>query len=194
MTTDIPPAPPPPFRTERLILRGFTEADFEAVHDYASDPEVSRYMDWGPNTPEQTRHYLGLAIQAQDEGRPHVLNLAVEVAAEARLIGSIRLEVKDPANRTADIGYSIHRAYWGRGLVAEAGRELLRIAFEAMDLHRVWASCDARNTGSWRVMEKIGMRREGVLKKANLRRDGWKDTLLYAVLAEEWRGGGAHAQ
>lgn len=57
-----------------------------------------------------------------------------------------------------------------------------------MRLHRVWATCDARNRGSWRVMEKLGMRREGLLKASNLRRDGWRDTLLYAVLAEEWRG------
>ncbi|MFC3079540.1 GNAT family N-acetyltransferase [Phenylobacterium terrae] len=188
MTTDIPPAPVPPFRTERLILRDFREDDFDDIHAYAVDPDVVRYMDWGPNTPEVTREYLGRALAGQAERPPHAVNVAVELAAEGRVIGSMRLEVKDAANRTADIGYSIHRPYWGQGLVAEGARRLLAIAFEDMKLHRVWATCDARNRGSWRVMEKLGMRREGVLKKANLRRDGWQDTLLYAVLAEEWAG------
>jgi RimJ/RimL family protein N-acetyltransferase len=188
MTTDIPPAPVPPFRTERLILRDFHEGDFEDIHAYAIDPDVVRYMDWGPNTPELTREFLGRALKAQSERPPHAINVAVELAAEARMIGSMRLEVKDAANRTADIGYSIHRPYWGQGLVAEGARRLLAIAFEDMRLHRVYATCDARNRGSWRVMEKLGMRREGRLKNANLRRDGWQDTLLYAVLAEEWKG------
>jgi [ribosomal protein S5]-alanine N-acetyltransferase len=188
MTHQIPPMPPPPYLTERLILRDFREADFEAIHEYAVHPEVVRYMDWGPNTPEQTREYLDRSLKAQAERAPHVLNAAIELAAEARVIGSIRLEVKDAANRTADIGYCLHRPYWGQGLVAEAGRRLLQTAFEDLALHRVFATCDARNRGSWRVMEKLGMRREGVLRKANLRRDGWADTLLYAVLAEEWEG------
>jgi ribosomal-protein-alanine N-acetyltransferase len=186
VTDDIPPAPTPPFRTERLILRDFREDDFDDVHAYAVDPEVVRYMDWGPNTPEVTRQYLCLALQQQAERPSQVLNLAIEHAADRRVIGSIRLEVKDPANRTADIGYSIHRPYWGQGLVAEGARRLLEVAFREMGLHRVFATCDARNRGSWRVMEKIGMRREGLLRKANRRRDGWQDTLLYAVLAEEW--------
>ncbi|HEY9219821.1 MAG TPA: GNAT family N-acetyltransferase [Phenylobacterium sp.] len=188
MTTEIPPAPTPPLRTERLILRNFREDDEAAIHAYAVDPEVVRYMDWGPNTPEETREHLQRALRAQVERPPHVLNLAVEHAHDGRLIGSIRLEVKDAPNRTADIGYSIQRDYWGRGLVTEASRELLRVAFEEMKLQRVFATCDARNTRSWRVMEKLGMRREGVMRKANLRRDGWHDTLLYAVLAEEWGG------
>lgn len=187
MTTDIPPAPLPPFRTERLILRDFRAGDFEDIHAYAIDPEVVRYMDWGPNTPEVTRDYLDRALKSQADRPPHAVNVAVELAAEAKVIGSMRLEVKDLANRTADIGYSIHRPYWGQGLVAEGARRLLSIAFGEMHLHRVYATCDARNRGSWRVMEKLGMTREGLLRKANLRREGWQDTLLYAVLADEWR-------
>lgn len=187
MSTEIPPAPRPPFRTERLILREFRAADAVALHEYGADPEVSRFTDWGPNTPEQSREVLGRFLERQAARPPHELNLAVELAAEGGMIGSVRLELKDAANRTADLGYVIHRHYWGRGFVTEACQELLRIAFEVMDLHRVWATCDARNVGSYRVMEKLGMRREGVLRKGTLRKDGWQDTLLYAILAEEWR-------
>jgi ribosomal-protein-alanine N-acetyltransferase len=193
MTTEIPPAPPPPFRTERLILRDFRPDDLAAVHEYGSDPEVARYMDWGPNTPEVSAAFLEQTLKVQGERLPGVLNLAVEVVADRRMIGATRFEVKDERNRTADLGYSIHRAYWGRGLVTEATRELLRIAFEVMDLHRVFATCDARNVGSYRVMEKVGMRREGVLRKGTLRKDGWRDTLLYAILAEDWRASSGDA-
>jgi len=188
MIAEIPPAPPPPFYTERLILREFRKSDLEAIHEYGSDPEVSRFMDWGPNTLAQSREVLERFLERQSAAPPHELNLAVEVAAEGRMIGSVRLDLKDTVNRTADLGYSIHRDYWGRGLVTEACQELLQIAFGDMRLHRVWATCDARNVGSYRVMEKVGMRREGVLRKGTLRKDGWRDTLLYAILAEEWRG------
>jgi RimJ/RimL family protein N-acetyltransferase len=191
----VPPEPftPPagpwfPLATERLLLREFRGEDFDDIQAYGSDPEMVRYMDWGPNTPEMTRQFLDLRLAEQQEWPRLGYSLAVEWSGEGRVIGAVRLEVKDPANRTADLGYGFHRDFWGRGVASEAAGALVRVAFDRLGLHRVWATCDARNLASQRVLEKLGMRREGVMRANAWSRDRWRDTLLYAVLADEWRG------
>ncbi|WP_374576033.1 GNAT family N-acetyltransferase [Phenylobacterium sp.] len=184
----LPPDPWFPLRTERLLLRDFRAEDYDDVHAYAVDPEVIRYMEWGPNTPEVTRKVLdGWLEAAKVWPRPGV-SLAVELVETGAVIGSIRLEIKEPDNFAADIGYSFHRPYWRQGHATEAARAVVGAAFGALGLHRVWAICDVRNRGSWGVMEKLGMRREGLLRQNHMGRDGWRDTCVYAVLAEEWAG------
>ncbi|QUD88738.1 GNAT family N-acetyltransferase [Phenylobacterium montanum] len=184
-----PPAQPWfPLATERLLLREFRSEDLDDIHAYGSDPEMVRFMDWGPNTPQMTREFLDRMLVQQAEWPRLGVGLAVEWTAEARVIGAVRLEVKDPIHRTADLGYGFHREFWGRGVATEAARALVRVGFDGLGLHRIWATCDARNTGSQRVLEKLGMRREGLMNANAWSRDHWRDTLLYAVLAEEWGG------
>ena len=77
-------------------------------------------------------------------------------------------------------------SYWGRGYMTEAGRAILDVAFREIDLHRVWATCDPRNRASYRVMEKLGMRREAHFRKGVMEKGEWRDSYLYAILAEEW--------
>jgi RimJ/RimL family protein N-acetyltransferase len=182
----LPPDPWFPLRTERLLLRDFRHEDFDDVHAYAIDPEVVRYMEWGPNTPEITREVLDRFLAEAKTWPRAGVTLAVEHVATGRVIGSIRLEAHDPANRTADMGYSFHRPYWRQGYATEAARAVVGAAFGVLGLHRVWATCDVRNAGSWGVMEKLGMRREGLLRQNRLVRDGWRDSYVYALLASEW--------
>jgi len=191
MTTPPDPIQPPlerwfPLLTPRLILREFHEDDLDDIQAYAEDPEVVRYMDWGPNTPAMTRQFLDLRLDDQRTWPRLAFSLAVEVRAEARMIGAVRLDVSDPANRGADLGYSFHRDYWRRGIASESARALARVAFERLGLHRLWATCDVRNTGSAGVLEKLGMRREATLRQHLWVRDGWRDSHLYAILADEW--------
>ena len=119
-----------PIRTDRLLLREFADADFDAVHAYGSDPEVSRYMPWGPNTPDDTRDFLGRARANQDASPRIDFNLAIEHQTDGRVIGSIGLHPYDEPNRTAEIGYCLHRAYWRQGLGYEAARALIEAATE----------------------------------------------------------------
>ncbi|MEO8112957.1 MAG: GNAT family N-acetyltransferase, partial [Phenylobacterium sp.] len=156
------PTSPPwfPIRTERLLLREFRESDLDDTHAYAIDPEVVRYMEWGPNTPAETRAFLDRQLADNAEWPRPGVTLAVEHVADARMIGSTRLLVSDPANRTGDFGYSYHSAYWRQGYGTEVGRAILDAAFRALGLHRMWAECDVQNVGSYGVMRKLGMRRE----------------------------------
>lgn len=174
-----------PIETERLLLRELRAEDENDIHEYASDAEVVRLMIWGPNTREVTRQFLDRALQAQTQWPRSEVGLAIELKSERRLIGSIGLRMKDEANRTADIGYVLNRKYWGQGYMTESARAILDVAFKQLKLHRVWATCDARNSASYRVMERLGMRREGLFIKNAMEKGEWRDTYLYAILAEE---------
>jgi len=176
-----------PVETERLILRAYRPEDFGDVHSYACDPEVTRMLPWGPNDAEASRTFLGQRIEEQTRWPRPECTLAIELKASGRLIGGISLRIRDPANRTADIGYLLHREYWGRGYMPEAGRAILKVAFEVLGLHRVWATCDVRNAGSWRVMEKLGMRREAACLRDVLQKGEWRDSYHYAIVEDEWR-------
>ncbi len=178
-----------PIETKRLLLRELRADDENDIHEYASDPEVVRLMIWGPNTRETTREFLERALQSQTAWPRPEVGLAIELKSERKLIGSIGLRMKDETSRAADIGYVLNRNYWGHGYMTESTRAVLDVAFKQLKLHRVWATCDMRNRASYRVMERLGMRREGAFVKIAMEKGEWRDTYLYAILAEEWRDG-----
>jgi RimJ/RimL family protein N-acetyltransferase len=172
--------------TERLQLREFVEADWPALHAVESVPEVARYQSFEPRTPEESRAYvLSSAASAAEEPRL-TYDLAMVLRAENQLIGRCGLGLTDPAIGEAMIWYTLHPQYWGQGLTTEAARALIDHGFRRLRLHRVWADCDPANPGSWRVLEKLGMRREGHLIENVPLGDGWTDSYLYAILAREW--------
>jgi ribosomal-protein-alanine N-acetyltransferase len=177
-----------PLETERLLLREIRAEDETDVHEYASDPEVARLMIWGPNTREATREFLARALAAQAQWPRTSVGLAIELKCERRMIGSIELRISDEKNRTGDFGYVLNRKYWRHGYMTESARAILNVAFNELKLHRVWATCHAQNRASYRVMEKLGMRREGLFLKNAMEKGEWRDSYLYAVLAEEWPG------
>lgn len=173
-----------PLATPRLVLREFRETDLADLHAYAADPEVARFMAWGPNTPDQTWAFLDRALSAQSQWPRLDLGLAMEHAADARVIGSINLHLRD-AEGVMELGYALARPYWRRGLATEAARAMADLAFR-LGVHRLYATCDVRNEGSWRVMQAIGMTREGLLRADRKIKGAWRDTLVYAALREEW--------
>ncbi|WP_312163043.1 GNAT family protein [Phenylobacterium sp.] len=183
MTKD--PKPWFPIRTERLLLREFRDSDLGDVHVYATDEQTVRYMDWGPNTPEETRKFLDDRLAEQQAWPRNDISLAVELAEADKVIGAIRIGLGP--HDDADFGYSYGSPYWRRGFGYEAARALVATAFEVIGLHRVWATCDTRNRGSFAIMEKLGMRREGTLREhLPARGGGWRDTHIYGLLADEW--------
>lgn len=177
-----------PIATSRLVLREFRATDEAAVHAYGADSEVTRYMPWGPNTPEETRDAVERAV-ADQAARPRVeYGLAITLAGEDVAVGSIALHLRDETRETAEIGYCLRRDLWGRGLISEAAKALMAAGFGELRLRRIWATCNARNEASWRVMEKLGMTREGLMRQDRKIKGEWRDTLLYAILAPEHQG------
>ena len=98
------------------------------------------------------------------------------------------MSVNNQATLTGDFGYTLASAYWRKGLATEAARAILRAGFKDLGLRRIWAESDVSNVGSWDVMQKLGMRRESHFRRDKPSRDGWRDSYLYAILAEEFLG------
>jgi len=175
--------------TGRLILRDFNEDDFAAVHAYGSDPLVTQYTDWGPNTPDETRAFLGRAV-ARRHASPRIeFDFGIVLKTDAMLVGSCGLYVHKPEHREGMLGYVINRHYWGQGIATEAARAVVQFAFEQLGLHRVYATCDTENAASERVMRKLGMRREAHFREHLWQHERWRDSYVYAVLEGEWRTG-----
>jgi RimJ/RimL family protein N-acetyltransferase len=173
--------------TKRLILRKFTEDDFAAVHNYASCAENIVHMIWGPNNEEQTRDFIRMAIGRANE-TPCINYQYAAIAKDTNsLIGACDIAL---TGDEAEIGWILHRAYWKQGYGTEMGKELLRFGFDELGLRRILAHCDAENIGSYRIMEKIGMRREGCFiegRPAHKMSDKkYSDELSYAILKDEW--------
>jgi [ribosomal protein S5]-alanine N-acetyltransferase len=153
---------PQVLRTERLVLRPTSESDAQAIYDgYAQDSEVTRFLMWRPHQDlGETREYLRHCEEGWNTGTE--LTWMLTRASDARVLGAIGLR---PEGHKASLGYVLARSAWGQGLMSEAGRAVLRAAAENPELHRIWAVCDAANLASARVLEKIGMVREGILRR-----------------------------
>ena len=180
--------------TERLLLREYLSSDWTDVHEYCQDPDVTRFMLWGPNSEEQTRDFLKKAQEHQIENPRHIYEFAVESKENNRVIGGIVIRIRSVEKRAADIGYCYNPRYWGHGYGTEAALAILKFGFEALKLHRIWATCDIENVGSESIMRKNGMRKEAHFKREELIKGHWRDSLLYAMLEEEWLARAADAQ
>lgn len=176
--------------TDRLILREFRKDDWKEIHLYASDPEVVRFMPWGPNTVEHTRNFVDLALAENAKDPRTEYHLVVIEKNTGTLIGAVMLTLGVHDDRQGMLGYCYSRKAWGQGFGTEAAGALIKFGFEKLNLHRIWANCDVLNFGSQRVLEKNGMRREGCFKKAAFIKGEWCDDYHYAILKEEWKGRG----
>jgi len=175
--------------SERLILREYTEADFEGVHTYAKDPQTVQFMTWGPNLPKDTRNFIQLAI-AQQKVDPRInFHFVVTLQDTLQIIGGCGIHIRRPEHRSAEIGYCFNRNFWGQGFATETMGTLLKFGFEQLNLHRIIATCDPRNIGSERVMQKNGLHKEAhfIEELWRAKEHEWRDSLLYAILDREWQ-------
>jgi RimJ/RimL family protein N-acetyltransferase len=184
--------------TKRLLLRPFTEEDLDDLYDIQRRPDVARYLLWHARSREETRTALAERVKETSIAREGD-NLAIAVVHRDSgvLIGDFNLEWLSAELGRAEIGFALHPGYSGRGYATEAGREVLRIGFEAYGFHRIIGLCNGNNTPSMRLMERLGMRREGFFVQGEMLKGERADLAVYAMLGEEWtgRGGGpdAHA-
>jgi len=177
-----------PIVTSRLEIRDFVVDDFPAVHRYASDPEVTRFLSWGPNSEEETRAFLRRAQSHISEKPRRQFELGVLERESRELIGGCGLHGRRETFREYEIGYCLRRDRWSRGIASEAVRALSDFGFGGINAHRIYAQVFPDNTASSRLLERLGFRREGHLRRDAFVRGKWYDTLVYAMLEEEWQG------
>lgn len=179
-----------PIRTDRLDLRLFTADDFAALHGYQSRADVTRYLYFGPNDEAASREALARKRARTALREPgDVLNLAIVLRATGELVGDVLLIWTSAEHRQGEIGYVLHPDHAGRGYATEAAREMLRLGFDGLDLHRIVGRLDARNTASAQVLQRLGMRHEAHLRENEFVKGEWVDEAVYALLAREWRAG-----
>lgn len=172
-------------RTDRLLLRPFQLTDVDDVYAYARDSEWGRYLP--VPSPYEYRH--AIEFVARSVLAPWDSNPVFAICLSGRCVGGINIRV-DKSRGTGEIGYSIARAQWGKGLTAEAATAVMGWAFDEFDLAKITAMADVVNTRSSRVMEKLGMRRDGLLRSerpSDAEPGVRQDMVIYSVLREEWQ-------
>jgi RimJ/RimL family protein N-acetyltransferase/catechol 2,3-dioxygenase-like lactoylglutathione lyase family enzyme len=180
-------------QTKRLILRDLVLADFDAVHEYASDPLVTRFTSFGPNTAEETRDFLSRSIHAASVSPRQIHTMAVIERTTGQLIGSCGLEPCDGTGRHYVFGYCLNRHWWGRGFGREAADALVQFGFDRLQAHRLWAHVFLGNTASARILEGLKFRREGLALQSLYLRNTWHDILTFGQLRSEWLAAGPAA-
>ena len=176
----------PCLETDRLLLRPLKMSDAKDMYAYAKDPEVSRYVLWDPHKSIwDTRRFLYFSIGQYRKGFPG--SFAMELKDSGRMIGTIGFMWVNGEFKSAEVGYSMSRDYWNRGLMTEALQEILRFGFEEMKLNRIEAQHDTQNPASGKVMAHCGMRFEGVLRQRVMNKGQYRDAAVYAILKNEWQ-------
>ncbi len=172
--------------TERLILRRFSRADWKDLYEYLSCEAVVKYEPYGVFSEDECS--LEAAKRSQQEAF-----WAVCLKENGKLIGNVYFHQQEPKEfLTWEIGYVFNPGYYGRGYATEGCREILRYGFERLNARRVIAMCNPDNTPSWKLLERLKMRREGhLIKNIYFKYDKngrpvWNDTFEYAILSDEW--------
>ena len=171
--------------THRLILRPFRIEDAEDMfHNWASDPEVTRFLTWPTHTDaEVSRAVLNSWIPQYEDGV--FFNWAIEWKENGSVIGNISVVRCIEETETADIGYCMSREYWGRGIMPEALRAVTDFLFDTVGVNRVTACHDVNNPKSGRVMQKAGLKFEGIMRGAGKNNLGICDEVRYGLLRSD---------
>ena len=175
----------PIINTERLLLRWIAEDDTDALYDVFSDPQVMRYWSTPPLADRQAAAKLRREIADGNE-TDTMLKWGVALRDSNHLIGTTTLFNVSLDNGRAELGYAMGRAHWGKGYMHEALQALLSHVFEAMQLRRLEADVDPRNTASIRTLERLGFQREGFLRERWHVNGEIQDALFYGLLRHEW--------
>ena len=190
MATALPPARItqnlPALDTEHLKLRKLNIGDVAAIHEYASDPEVTSRTTWEMHRSlDDTRQYVNSLLQRQDLGLAAMWAIT-EKGGDGRLIGECGFRSISPENGRAEIVFVLNRKFWGKGYMSEATHAVLKHAYGPMGLNRVEALVDGDDLATMRVLKRNEMRLEGTMRQAVRVRGAYRDAKLFAGLRSEF--------
>jgi RimJ/RimL family protein N-acetyltransferase len=173
--------------TNRLILRSFQESDLGAFVRYRSDPAVAKYQGWdAPYGIDAAATFIQEMKERHPGTKGEWYQIAVELKASGEMIGDCAFHALPQDEQQAEIGFTLSRRYQGQGYATEAVTRLLDYLFGELGLDRVLATCDAENLGSAKLLERIGMRREGHFHESIWLKGAWGSEYTYALLKKGW--------
>lgn len=174
------------------MLRPFSLDDVDDVLAYINDPEWARYQVNILPVPCTRKDAEALVSMFSDHSKWDTMGMLqmFAITLEGKVIGEIVLSQRneDLKNERIELTYSLSRQHWGKGLMTEAARAVMNWAFQTYSFNRMFAYCDPRNIGSRRVLEKLGMKREGQLRSHLKWNNEFRDQLYYGILRAEWKG------
>jgi [ribosomal protein S5]-alanine N-acetyltransferase len=175
----------PTLETERLILRKLTLDDAQDMFEYAQDSEIARLGLWQPfYTLQDSIDDLNSVLEGYAQGK--MMTWAMEHKEDRKMIGRLVLGHYEPDDARADLGYAMNRRYWGKGYATEAIRRVVKFGFEELSLNRIGAVVLPENIASIRVLEKAGLKFEGVRREFAFIGDKYCDLHCYSILKREW--------
>ena len=175
----------PVLETEDLILRKPRLSDAAEMYSYASDPEVARYVLWEPHTSiSDTKAFIRDLRRRIRGGFP--TSWVITLRATGQVIGTIGFMWYSSDNSSAELGYSLSRQYWNHGYATQALSAVIEKSFRKLPVNRLEAQHDVRNPASGRVMEKCGLRQEGILRSRIRNKGEYVDVALWAILRSDF--------
>ena len=176
----------PMIDTPRLTLRKMRMSDAPAVFSYARDPEVARHVLWEAHQSVwDTRAYIRYLLWQYRSGLPS--SWAIELKETGKVVGTIGYMSYNADNATVEVGYSLAREQWGKGLMTEALTAVIAETFRALDMHRIEAMHFTDNPASGRVMAKCGMTHEGHLRERVCCKGAFRDVEMWGILYKDWK-------
>ena len=170
----------------RLIIRQMEPRDLNASLEYRRDPEIVKYIS-AVQTIEQITQRFDIALKDWQGENGEKLALAIELKGEAKMVGELMFKYTDRENMLGEFGYSLGRNYQGKGIAKEATLLFIDFAFQEFDLNKIMAYCDTRNTPSYALMEKLGMKRESHHIEHIRLGERWRDMYGCALLKRDWQ-------
>lgn len=165
---------------DRIYLRPIQLSDAEDMHEYASDDETTRFVFEPHESLEDTKENIARYFLASPLGK-----YAIVLKDSHKMIGTIDLRVEED-HKKAELGYTLSKAYWNRGYTTEAGKLLIRLGFEVLELQRIFAFHDERNLASGKVLEKLGMTYEGTFRNNRVSKREIITDKIYAIIKEDY--------
>ena len=173
--------------TNRLILRKINENDYKQAYElWCSRPAVTKYVMWNKHENEnQTKEYFNTLIEEYNDNKTY--RWIIELKEEHKVIGTIAISKKFINYQTYELGYCLSDYYWNKGIMTEAIKEVIKYLFEECNAETIWAEFLENNPASGKVMEKSGMKYEGVLRSRITDKEGKRNNLIvYSILKDEY--------
>ena len=175
----------PAIETERLVLRRLALRDAQAIYEYGRDPRVAKYVLWDAyRSVGEAKGYIRYMLRKYRAGEPS--SWGIELKETGQVIGTIGFMWIQRENASAEVGYSLSRAYWNRGIMTEALQAAIDFGFRSLNLNRIEAQHETENPASGAVMRKCGMKYEGTLRQRLLNKGRFVDVELYAILRGDY--------
>ncbi len=172
--------------TERLILRDMVPEDRQAIFDYRSDAGTNKFQSWIPETPEEVDGFIEKNDKEFNLPETWYQILITDKETDG-VIGDIGIHFFGEENSQVELGITVNKKFHGKGYAAEALKGVIDYLFNNLQKHRIIASVDPENTGSLRLMERVGFRKEGHFVKSLFWKNQWLDDIIYALLKEDWK-------